>query len=112
MGIAIAWFAAHDYTVLVPLTDSQSYDLAVDNGTLQRVFVRTTTRVNKNGTFAVGLRTQGGNKSQFSVRSFDKGSVDLLFVACSNGDQYLIPSSKVEAKSEITVGKKYTEYKV
>ena len=39
LGLAIAWFTAAGWTVSVPLTDSQPYDLVVDdNGVLQRVW--------------------------------------------------------------------------
>lgn len=67
MGIAIGWFACHGFTVCVPLTDSQPYDLVVDGGEgLKRVAVRTTTQ-KRGQTYLVGLRTQGGNKSQFTI---------------------------------------------
>lgn len=104
MGIAIGWFACNGYTVCVPLTDSQGYDLVVDgsNG-LQRVGVRSTTRVRSGGGYEVGLRTQGGNKSQFKISHFDPTVLDLLFVACADGSAYLIPASEVYAKSALTV---------
>ena len=34
---AIAYFAKEGYTVCIPLTDSQDYDLIVENGKLWRV---------------------------------------------------------------------------
>lgn len=32
LGVAIGWFTTHGYTMSVPLTDSQDYDLIVDDG--------------------------------------------------------------------------------
>lgn len=110
MGIAISWFTRNGYTVSIPITDSQEYDLVVDDGSgCLRVSVKTTT--NKRGNcYEVGLRTQGGNKTQFKVRNFDPASADLLFAACSNGDNYLIPFSAIEAKCSLGLGKKWSEY--
>jgi PD-(D/E)XK endonuclease len=114
MGIAIGWFACAGYTVCVPLTDSQPYDLIVDDGEhgLQRVSVKTTTRTHPNGTYRVGLRTQGGNKSQFKIRPFDQAVVDLLFVACDNGDRFLLPVGEFQVTNEITLGMKYEQFRI
>jgi hypothetical protein len=113
MGIAIGWFACAGYTVCLPLTDSQPYDLVVDDGEtgLQRVSVRTTTAVVK-GLYDVGLRTVGGNKTQTKFRNFDRTQVELLFVACDNGDRYLIPTTAFDAKTYLRLGAKYVAFKV
>lgn len=113
MGIAIGWFACAGYTVCLPLTDSQPYDLIVDDGEhgLQRVSVKSTTQLN-NGCYRVGLRTQGGNKSQFKIRHFDKTTVELIFVACANGDRYVIPAADMNAVSYLQLGPKYAGYRV
>lgn len=122
MGIAIGWFACAGYTVCVPLTDSQGYDLIVDDGEhgLQRVSVKTTTRTNRVGraklqggsAYVVGLRTQGGNKSQFKIRPFNHLGTELLFVACANGDRYLVPTSEFTETSELTLGKRFDKFKI
>lgn len=113
MGIAIGWFACAGYTVCLPLTDSQPYDLIVDDGQhgLQRVSVKSTTQL-KREIYQVGLRTQGGNKSQFTIRHFDNLGVELLFVACGNGDRYLIPASEIVSRSYIALGQKYSRFRV
>ena len=115
MGIAIGWFACHGWTVCVPLTDSQPYDLVVDQGFgLRRVAVRTSTQRGPNGAYEVGLRTQGGNYTQKSkVRLFDPTIVDLLFVALDDGNSYLIPAVEIACKASITVGgRKYQQFHV
>jgi hypothetical protein len=114
MGIAIGWFACAGYTVCVPLTDSQPYDLIVDDGEhgLQRVSVKSTTRRSPSGAYEVGLRTQGGNKSQFTIRHFGHAQVEILFVACDDGSRYVIPTSEFSAASEITLGKRFEQFRV
>ncbi|MPZ26859.1 MAG: hypothetical protein GEV12_10660 [Micromonosporaceae bacterium] len=113
MGIAIGWFACAGYTVCLPLTDSQPYDLVVDDGErgLQRVAVRSTTQF-KDGAYEVGLRTLGGNKTQFRIRHFDHAAAEMLFVACANGDRYLIPTADFVNRSLIRLGPKYARYQV
>jgi hypothetical protein len=112
---AIGWFTCAGYTVCLPLTDSQPYDLVVDDGVsgLQRVSVKSTTRFKADlNVYDVGLRTVGGNKSQVITRHFDRSLVELLFVAYDNGLRYLIPTSEFEAKSELRLGTKYARFKV
>jgi HJR/Mrr/RecB family endonuclease len=47
LGQAIAWFTRNSYTVSLPLTDSQDYDLIVDkDNVLYRVQVKTTSNKN------------------------------------------------------------------
>ena len=111
MGIAIAWFTCNNYTVCIPLTDSQQYDLIVDkDNIISRVFVRTTTQVNKFGKYQVGLRTSGGNKSHVKVTLFDKTCVELLFIVSGNGECYLIPSNEIECTTGLYLSKKYEKY--
>lgn len=80
MGIAVGWFASRGYTVCIPLTDSQSYDLVVDMDGLKKISVRTSTRRQTNGRYLVGLRTQGGNKTGFKIKYFEPTVVDMLLL--------------------------------
>lgn len=114
LGLAISYFCGLGYTVSIPLTDSQEYDLVVDNGIkLNKIFIRTST-VKKNNGFEVNLRTQGGNYTQKSKQKlFNPTCCDYVFIACSNGTSYYIPSDKITNTSSITVGnKKYHEFKI
>ena len=108
MGLAISYFTLKGWTVCLPLTDSQSYDLVVDDGiNLNKVFIRTSTRKVESGGYEVNLRSQGGNFTRKNkTKLFDKSKCDLVFVACSDGRQYLIPSDKINSKSTISVGGK------
>jgi hypothetical protein len=115
MGVAIGWFATQGFTVCVPLTDSQPYDLVVENGEgLKKVFVRTTTQVSRRGSgiYNCGLRTQGGNKSQFKIKEFDPNCADLVFIVCGDGSKFLLPSCEVTTKTMISLGEKYARFKV
>ena len=109
MGVAIAWFTTHNYTVCIPITDSQPYDLVVDDGTgIQRVSVKTTTKASGE----VGLRTQGGNKSQFKIKHFDKSEAELLFVATPK-NMLLIPTKLITCKTSIKAYcDKYKDFEV
>lgn len=112
MGICISFFTSKLATVAIPLTDSQKYDVIVDWNGLKRVSIKTATKQLNSGGFEVDLRTQGGNYTQKSkMYKNSPENYDLLFVACSNGKCFLIPSNIVGDKSTISVGgKSYNEY--
>jgi hypothetical protein len=114
IGQAIAYFTKMGYTVCIPLTDSQNYDLIVENGTIQKVQVKTSNYVVKSGGYEVALGTCGGNQSFNTVKKFDPSQVDLLFITLGNGQSYCIPTSILPKKDRrtITIGKKYSEYKI
>lgn len=114
LGAAIGYFATCGYTVSIPLTDSQEYDLVVDiDGKLCKVQVKTTRQLNKNGSFNVCLSTQGGNQSwNGTVKCFDNTLVDFLFVLCGDTTRYMIPAEEVPGKRTITVGLKYRQFQV
>lgn len=116
VGVAIGLFASRGYTVCIPLSDSQEYDLIVDiDGKLCRVQVKTSRgRSRWSKGFEVQLRTNGGNQSWSGVsKKFDRSKVDYLFILTADGDQYLIPSEYVKGASSITVGNEnYEEFLV
>lgn len=114
LGAAIAWFTEHGYDVLLPLNDSQKYDLVVedDTGTLLRVQVKTATHVTEVGSFYVSLATNGGNRSRNTQEKFDPAHYELLFVLTDGRERYLIPSHAIEAKYGINVGSKWRSYRL
>jgi hypothetical protein len=113
VGSAIAYFTQLGYTVSLPLTESQSYDLIVDNDDgLKKVQIKTTSH-KKNNNYSAMLRTCGGNRSGCGIyKNFDPTKIDLLFILCINGDIYCIPCSKLTNKTYITLGSKYKDYKI
>lgn len=114
LGAAIGWFTENSYTVCVPLTDSQSYDLVVEiDGKLSRVQVKTTTSIDEYGVYTVSLSTSGGNRSGTGkVVHFDPSKVEYLFVLAGNGNRYFIPSSFIKCKRSMNLGKNYLQFKI
>jgi len=107
MGAAISHYIKQGYTVSIPITDSQEYDLIVDDGLIKRVQVKTTSYIRK-GNFTANLSTKGGNRSFNTIKNFD----NILYIICSNGDEYSIPTIDLNLKSSIALGIKYQKYKI
>jgi PD-(D/E)XK nuclease superfamily protein len=114
LGTAIGWFTQHGYRVAIPLTDSQDYDLIVDDGKkLYKVQVRTTYHLRYENIYQVNLVVSGGNRSGTGkTKYFDPEKVDLLFVLTDSGDQYLIPCDEITVRKSINLGVNYAQYKV
>jgi hypothetical protein len=112
LGIAIAYFARIGVHVGIPLTDSQPYDLMIDDGQqLARVQVRTTT-VREGRSYVVGLKTVGGNKSQVITKVFDPSAYEWLFVVCGDASAYLIPTTAITARYSIFLGRRYEQFRL
>jgi hypothetical protein len=119
MGVAIGYFASQGYTVCIPLTDSQDYDLVVDiDDKLQRVQVKTTTfrKNGPDGGYLASLRVCGHRHPKTGVyhaKDFNKKKVDYLFIVTGAGEQYFIPTTETNVRSQITVGgQAYKEFLV
>ena len=114
MCYAMAYYAKLGWTVSVPVTDSQDYDLVVDNGTrLFKVQVKTTKSISPSGNYVVNLRTMGGNRSGAGkYKDFSENSSDLLFALTDSGDCYSIPRDAITSKNTINLGEKVLMYKV
>jgi hypothetical protein len=115
--LAIAWFETHDYSVSIPLTDSQDYDLVADmDGCLKKVQVRTSYHQKLNNSdYTVNLRVMGGNRSgKDSRKDFIDTNMDYLFVILDNGAKYLIPREAVNNRKAITFyeASPYQKYRV
>lgn len=114
LGAAIAWFTSNEYTVSIPLTDSQDYDLIVDKtGIVSRVQVKTSS-YKRNDNYYVQLSVKGGNKSGTGkIKKFDKNRVELVFVLTDDGGKYLIPSTEIEVKNHYSLtNDRIMKYKV
>jgi len=111
LGVAIAHYSKLGHTILLPLTDSQDYDLVVDiDGKLQRIQVKTTTYKNPHGNYAVSLTVKGGNRTGSTIKKMDKTSVDQIFIVTKDDTIYIIPVTNVG--SSITLSDKYDIFKV
>ncbi len=111
LGVAIGWFASKGYTVSLPLTDSQDYDLVVDiQDKLCRIQIKTTSFV-RGDNFYVSLSVKGGNRSfAGKIKNFDKTKVDYIFILTSKNEKYLIPACDIDAVSGISLYTKYEKY--
>lgn len=113
LGRAIAYFTLKEYTVSVPLTESQDYDLVVDNGNgLKKVQVRTSGHAAPSGNPKVNLRTLGGNQSFHTIKKFDGSKVDMIFVTTVGFGDYAIPTSEFNSQNCLTIDKRFEKYKV
>jgi uncharacterized ubiquitin-like protein YukD len=109
MGRCIAFSTMKGYTVSLPLNDSQSYDLIIDDGSLKRVQVKTSRCEGKYGGYRVDLKSS----SLYTHKNFDSNSCDILYVLTADGSEYWIPSTEIIVKHQIIVGNdKYSEYKI
>lgn len=98
---------------MLPLNDTQKYDLAIDrDGVLQRVSVKTTQYKAKSGNYEVLLKNCGGSSGTSKTRYFDNNSCDILFILTVEGTMYEIPSSKIDCKSSLTLTDKWDSYKI
>lgn len=111
LGQAIGHFTAIGWTVSIPLTDSQDYDMIVDNGVqLLRVQVKTTTFRAPSGNYMVSLTVKGGNRSYNTIKKFDRTKVDAIFIVTADNVKYLIPTENVG--NTITLYAAYDQYKL
>jgi len=113
MSMAIAYFTRHGYTVSIPLTDSQDYDLIADlGGALVRVQVKTTTYKRPNGVSEVSLKTMTGTTKKRIHKTFDQVSCDYLFVVTTEDRMFMIPKDEVAGKTTLAIENKYAAYEV
>ena len=113
MGYAIAYYTSIGYAVSLPLTDSQEYDIVVEdhNKKFLKVQVKTSYHKDKRtGNYQVNLKTAGGNRSRDSYAYFDLDYIDLLFVLLDNGRCYSIPTSDIAARTALSMTEKYESY--
>lgn len=114
MCYAIAYYSRLGWTVSIPITDSQDYDLLVENtdNNILKVQVKTSRYLTEGGTYQVSLKTCGGNKSGQTIKTMDKNYIDLVFVLVDDGSCYSIPTEKIESSGSMNLGDKYSEFKV
>ena len=113
LGRAIAYYTANCIPIMLPLNDTQKYDLVIDDEKLLRVQVKTTKGKNTSGnSYIVQLKHSGGSDNKQAITNFDNTSCDILFVVTIEGDMYEIPTSEISAKSSLTLTKEYDRFKV
>ena len=114
LAYAIAYYSKLGYTVSIPLTDTQDYDIIVDTGeTLLKVQVKTTTCKSEYNNYQLNLKVSGGNRSgEGKVKTFDQNNCDLVFAMTNDFEFYSIPRKEITSKTGISLGEKYLPFKV
>ena len=114
LGRAIAYYTANCIPVMLPLNDTQKYDLVVDkDGQLLRVSVKTTQSMNKNNTYyVVQLKNCGGASGKSKIRHFDNTTCDIVFIVTIEGIMYEIPSSLINVSGTLTLTEDWNPYMV
>lgn len=114
MGQAIAYFTKLGYPVLLPISDSNDYDIVVDmEGVLKKVQVKTGRGFNKWNRATIGLRTLGGNQSwSGAVKTVIDTDIDFLFCYHLTAGAYLIPKDQLVEKANLTLNESKDRFKV
>lgn len=86
-SLGIAYFGANGYNVLLPLNDTQCYDLVVEKeGLFQRVQCKFT--ASQDGT--IDFRSTGGTNGGVYGNAL-KDPIDLIFCANDKQEMFVIP---------------------
>ncbi len=104
-GYAVAYFLSQGYTVAIPMSDSQTYDLVIERkGRFNRVQCKTSFKKNKNGSYQVELRTISNTRGKkLEIRKPSKDNFDVLFVTDGDGNMYTFPSSEIDGHGSISL---------
>lgn len=103
--IAATYFTDNEYVVSKPLTDFHAYDLIIDDGTLQRVQVKTAYWDKQKQRFLVSCVTSHirGNKNRYN-KKYTENSFDLLCaIERETYAVYLIPIDQILGRRSITL---------
>ena len=112
LGMAIAYFTNHNYTVSIPLNDTQDYDLIVEkNGILSKIQVKGTSFKTKYDVFQVALKSSGGSKGKIYKTVIDT-NIDYLFVVTKDLKMYLIPKNMLSNKYTLNLNNYFNKYLV
>ena len=111
LGKALEYFTSKGYSVSIPLTDSQDYDLVIDYGEgLKSVQVKYTSYIPKGKKYYnCDTKLKGGTKGSIWKR-FEDMSFDFVFVQTENGICYFIPRDKIPPCGSINLAKRYIDH--
>jgi hypothetical protein len=111
-GIAMAWFAMRGCAVALPV-EPQLYDLLVTTAAgVQRVQIKTCIRANGKGRWNVGVGRRPYLLDKTAGKMpYDPDSLDLFFIVLGDGSIYVIPSSVLAGRVQISVDT-YLPYRV
>ncbi len=112
LGMAIAYFSTNNYTVSIPLNDTQDYDLVIEkNNVLKTVQVKATGCKRKNGVYQVALKSCGGTKGK-TYKTIIDTNIDYVFILTENKEIYLIPKEEINNRTTLNLCDKYKKYRI
>ena len=120
VGLAVRWFLDRGYIPSVPLEPAR-YDLVVDSDAgLKRIQIKSTNFQDDHGKYLVHVhRTEydsdaesRGTAGKRRVVSYTKDEIDYFFIVTGDHTTYLIPVGVVGEAKNITLGKKYEQFKL
>lgn len=112
IAAAIKHFTTLGYTISIPLTDSQEYDILVDIDTIiYKVQVKYTAAKTTSGNYCIDLRSISGSSRKEYTRLCES-SVDYLYIFTNSSDEYLISVIDLDVSSYVTLGAKYDKYRI
>lgn len=99
------------WTVCVPITDSQDYDLVVEmpGDGLMKVQVKNICREVRPGCFEAQLGIRGGTRGGIWKKP-EEMRFDLLFIAAGDGTEWLIPRQMLRSSITVGIGTKNKRY--
>lgn len=110
--MAIAYFTSNDYTVSIPLNDTQDYDLVIEkNNVLNTVQVKATGCKTKYGIYQVALKSCGGTKGD-TYKTVVDTKVDYLFIFTEEKKIFFIPRDKITNRTTLNLSNEYLQYEV
>jgi len=99
LAMAIGYYGSHGYNVLLPLNDTQDYDLVIEKeGTFLKVNAKATgsSQSTNKDAFSVELRHTGGTKGGIYGNVLEE-SADILFCLDAKSRMYHIPIADIRA---------------
>ncbi len=113
---AIKFFSDKTYTVLIPLNDSQDYDLAFEDsdGVIRKVQCKYTSQKQgvKKDKFIVKLYVCGHTDKNGNnyYKFYEEGSIDYFFIETEIGNRYLIPYNDIQHQKTYTINETSNKY--
>lgn len=107
VGRAIDYFTSLGYVVSIPLTDSQDYDIIVDDGNIQRIQVKYCAV--KRDDKRVKYRRRSGSKKR-AIKKDEDVKCDYVFVAGIDGIDWLIPRHIMHDRMYLNENGKAAQY--
>lgn len=108
---AILYFTKQAIPVLLPLNDSQKYDLAIDKGgILFKVEVKTTKQITSGNIPTVSVRSTGGSSLKTYHTVIDSDTDYLYVYHTVLNKSWLIPVIDLHQRSQINLSSIYDKY--